>query len=157
MRGTILGVQGATGVLVTDDHRRFDFPLSEWRSAGAPVAGQIVDFVEEGGQARGVFAVPGAAVRAGGHSNSFVLSAIALACLVLGFIVPVLPTIAAFVLGVIASGQAQVEHDENARLMARIAWIGALVLIAIGFLVMLAVFAFVGTLGYAGIMHDWHF
>ncbi|WP_395645988.1 hypothetical protein [Terricaulis sp.] len=157
MRGTILGVHGNTGVLVGDDQRRFDFPLSEWRSPGTPVAGQIVDFVEEGGQAGGVFAVPGAGVRGGGHSNSFVLSAIAVACLLLGFIVPVLPTIAAFVLGVVASSQAQAEHDENALLMARIAWIGALVLMGLGILVMLVVFAFIGTMGYAGFMHGWDF
>ena len=158
MRGTILGIHGTTGVLVGDDQRRYDFPLSEWRSAGTPVAGQIVDFVEDNGQARAVFGVPGAGFRAGGgHSNSFVLSAIALACLLLGFIVPVLPTIAAFVLGVVASGQAQAERDENALLMARIAWIGALVMIGLGVLIMLAVFAFIGTMGYAGFMHGWDF
>lgn len=155
MRGTILGVHGTTGVLVGDDQRRFDFPLSEWRSGGVPAAGQIVDFLEEGGQARGVFAVPGAGNRATGiHSNSFVLAAIALGCLVLGFVVPLLPTIAAFVLGVVAASQARTESDENALLMARIAWIGALVLICLGLLALITIFGF---LGYASFMQDWNF
>lgn len=154
MRGTILGVHATTGVLVTDDHRRFDFPMSEWRSAGTPAAGQIVDFVEEGGQAKAVFAVPGAAHA---QSGSFVLGAIALGCLALGFIVPVLPTIAAFVLGVIGAQQARTEHDANALLMSRIAWIGALVLMVIGVLILLTVFGFVGMMGWGGMHHwDWN-
>ena len=41
---------------------------------------------------------------------------------------------AAFVLGVIGAGQAQSEGDETALTMSRIAWIGALVLLVIGFL-----------------------
>ena len=60
MRGTILGVHGGRGVLSGADERRIEFPLSEWRSAGTPLAGQVVDFVEDNGEARAVFAVPGA-------------------------------------------------------------------------------------------------
>lgn len=157
MRGTILGVHGTTGVLVTDDHRRFDFPLSLWRSPGTPAAGQIVDFVEEGGQARAVFAVPGAVYASVGQTTSFVLGAIALGCLALGFIVPVLPTIAAFVLGMIGAQQARTEHDANALLMSRIAWIGALALMVIGALILLTVFGFVGMMGWSGMHHwDWN-
>lgn len=156
MRGTILGVHSGRGVLLGPSDQRLEFALSEWRSAGTPVAGQIVDFVEDGGQARDVFAVPGVgAVRA--QSGSFVLSIVALVCLVLGFLIPVLPTIAAFVLGVIAAGQAKQEGDENALLMARIAWIAALVLLAIGMLAVLALFAFFGTIGLGAIWSGaWH-
>jgi len=153
MRGTILGSHDGRGVLLAADERRLEFPLSEWRSPATPVAGQVVDFVEEGGQARAVFLVPGAAAAGRSHTGSFVLGAIALGCLALGFIIPLLPTIAAFVLGVIGASQAQAEHDETALLMSRIAWIGALVLLLIGFLAILAVIAFVGTLGLSSMFH----
>ncbi len=152
MRGTILGVHDGRGVLLGLNDQRLDFPLSEWRSAGAPVAGQAVDYVEEGGQARAVFAVPGATLTRS-HSTTMVLSVIGLGCLVLGFIIPFVPTIAAFVLGVIAASQARAEGDETALLLARIAWIGALVMLAIGLLVILGVIALIGTVGVAALWH----
>jgi hypothetical protein len=154
MRGTILGVHDGRGVLLADGERRIEFPMTEWRSAGTPVAGQIVDFIEEGGQARGVFAVPGAsAAFTGPHSSATVLGIIGVVCLVVGFIIPLIPTIAAFVLGVVGAGQARTEGDETGLLLSRISWIGALVLLAVGFLAVLAVIAFVGTIGLAGIWH----
>jgi hypothetical protein len=152
MRGTILGVHAGRGVLSAADERRIEFPLSEWRSPGAPVAGQIVDFVEENGEARAVYAAPGA-VAGRPASGSMVLGAIAVGCLALGFIIPLVPTIAAFVLGVIGAGQARAEADETALLLSRIAWIGALVLLAIAALAMLAVFALIGTVGFAALFH----
>lgn len=152
MRGTILGVHDGRGVLIGANDQRLEFPLTEWRSPAAPVAGQIVDFVEEGGQARAVFAVPGASF-ARPHSGSMVMSAIAVGCLLLGFIIPLIPTIAAYVLGVIGAGQARAENDDTALLLARIAWIGALVLLVVGFLAIVAVFAFIGTMGFAALWH----
>ncbi|HEX8900486.1 hypothetical protein [Vitreimonas sp.] len=163
MRGAILGVHGGRGVLMVDE-RRLEFPMSEWRSATPPVAGQIVDFIEENGEARAVFAVPGAyaggATPARSYSGSFVLGAIGVGCLVLGFVIPLLPTIAAFVLGCIGASQAQAERDDTALLLSRIAWIGAVVLLSIGILAMLAVMALIGTIGFAAIFeglgpHDW--
>ncbi|MGH6951976.1 MAG: hypothetical protein ACREH4_14010 [Vitreimonas sp.] len=154
MRGTILGSHDGRGVLLTSDDRRLEFPMSEWRSGAMPLAGQAVDFVEEGGQARAVFLVSGGAAGVRGRSTAFVLGAVALGCLVLGFIVPLLPTIAAFVLGVIGANHAQSEGDETALLMSRIAWIGALVLLLIGFLAILAVIAFVGAVGVSGLLPD---
>ena len=152
MRGTILGVHDGKGVLLSIDDRRLEFSLSEWRSVGAPMAGQIVDFVEAGGQASAVFAAPGA-VAAGAASGSRVLAWVAVACLVVGFIIPFLPTIAAFVLGVIGAGQARQEHDETALLLSRIAWIGAAVLLVIGVLIVLAVIGIIGTVGFAAMWH----
>lgn len=152
MRGTILGVHDGRGVLLGANDQRLEFPLTEWRSAGTPVAGQIVDYVEEGGQARGVFAVPGAAAPRS-YSTATVLGAIGVGCLVLGFIIPFVPTIAAFVLGVVAAGQARDERDETGLLLGRIAWIGALVLLGIGLALVLGVLALVGTLGFASIWH----
>ncbi len=152
MRGTILGMHDGRGVLLAGE-QRLEFPMTEWRSAGPPTAGQIVDFVEDAGQARAVFVVPGATSAAPGrYSGSFVLGAIGVGCLVLGFVIPLLPTIAAFVLGAIGASQAQTERDDTALLLSRIAWIGALVLLSIGILATLAVFAFIGTIGMAAIM-----
>lgn len=156
MRGTILGVHDGRGVLLGDGERRLEFPLTEWRSGGAPYPGQVVDFLEEGGQARAVFAVPGvSSAFSAPQSGSRVLSIIGVICLVVGFVVPVLPTIAAFVTGVIAAGQAQQERDDTSLLMARIAWIGALVMLGIGLLIFLAIFALIGTVGLAGAFHGW--
>jgi len=150
MRGTILGVHDGRGVLIAADDRRIDFPLSEWRSPGAPTAGQVVDFMDEGGHARGVFAVPG--LSAGqSHSSSFILGAVALGCLALGFIIPLIPTIAAFVLGVIGANQAQAQRDDTALTMSRVAWIGSLVMLIVGLLAVMAVIAFVGTIGFASL------
>ncbi len=158
MRGTILGVHDGKGVLLGADERRFEFPLTEWRSAGTPVAGQIVDFIDDAGQARAVFAAPGAyAPIAQPHSGSMVTSAIAVGCLLLGFIIPFLPTVAAYVLGVIGAGQARTEGDNTALILARIAWIGALVLLIVGLLVLVVVFGLIGTLGLASIHNGWNF
>lgn len=155
MRGTILGVHDGRGVLLTADERRFEFPLTEWRSVGTPVAGLIVDFVEEGGQARSVFAVPGATLSAGAApvSGTRMMGWIAVGCLLLGFIIPLLPTIAAYVLGVIGAGQARAENDDTSLVLSRIAWIGALVLFVIGVVALLAVIAIFGTLGFVGAWH----
>ncbi|MEQ1818424.1 MAG: hypothetical protein ABL871_07410 [Terricaulis sp.] len=160
MRGTILGIHDGRGVLLGEGERRFEFPLTEWRSSGTPFAGQIVDYVEEGGQARAVFAVPGAssAPRFSGapESSSRVLGIIGIICLVVSFLIPLLPTIAAFVLGVIAAKQAKEESDDTSLLLGRISWIGAVVMLGIGFLAMLAIIAFVGTMGLAGMWHGWN-
>lgn len=157
MRGTILGVHDGRGILLGEGERRFEFPLTEWRSGGTPYAGQIVDYVEEGGQARAVFAVPGlgGASFSAPASSSRVLGIIGVICLVISFIIPLIPTIAAFVLGVIAAGQAQQERDDTSLLLARISWIGAVVMLGLGLLIVLGVLALVGTLGLAGLAHGW--
>ena len=153
MRGTLLGVHDGRGVLLGPNDQRLEFSLSEWRSAGPPLAGQIVDFVEDGGQAKSVFAVPGMSTASGAQSSSRVLGWIGVACLVVGFIIPFLPTVAAFVLGVVGAGQAQRDHDDTALLLNRIAWIGALVLLILGVLILLAIVAFFGTMGFAAAWH----
>jgi hypothetical protein len=159
MRGTILGIHDGRGVLLGDGERRLEFPLTEWRSGGSPYPGQIVDFLEEGGQARAVFAVPGASAQNFGvpepSSNARVLGIIGVLCLVVGLVIPVLPTIAAFVLGVIGAGQAQQDRDDTALLLSRISWIGAVVMLGLGLLIFLSILAFVGTMGFAGLWHGW--
>lgn len=156
MRGVILGVHDGRGVLSDAAHKRLEFALTEWRSAGAPAAGMAVDFVEQDGEARSVFAVPAGAqaaagVTAGAPSGSYVLSAVALACLAIGFFIPFIPTVAAFVLGVIGAQAAQREGDGSALLMARIAWIGAIILIGVGVLALMAIITLFG--GVFGLAH----
>jgi hypothetical protein len=153
MRGTILGVHGGRGVLLGVNDQRLEFPLSEWRSAGSPVAGQPVDYLEDGGQARAVFAVPGGIGAGRPASSSMILASIGVGCLALGFVLPIVPTIVAFVLGVLAAAQARADGEETALLLARIAWIGALVLLGVGLLLVLGVIALIGALGFAGVWH----
>lgn len=156
MRGTILGVHDGRGVLLGDAERRLEFPLTEWRSGGTPYPGQIVDYVEEGGQARAVFAVPGLSSNfSAPQSGARVISIIGIVCLALGFVIPLVPTLAAFVLGVIGANRARDEHDETSLLLSRISWIGAVVMLGFGVLIALTVLAFVGTLGFAGAFHGW--
>jgi hypothetical protein len=152
MRGTILGVHEGRGVLLGPNDQRLEFAMSDWRSAGPPMAGQIVDFVEEGGQAKSVFAVPGTSI-GGVQSNSRTLGWIGVACLVVGFIIPFLPTIAAFVLGVVGASQAQRDGDDTALMLNRIAWIGALVLMSLGVLLVLAFVVFFGAMGFSAAWH----
>jgi hypothetical protein len=156
MRGTILGVHGGRGIVIGPNQERLEFPLSEWRSPGTPAPGQIVDFVEANGEAQGVFAVPGALAGNGSPtSNATIMGAIGCVCLVLSFVIPFIPTIAAFVLGVIGAGQAKAAgNDDTGLVLSRISWIGALVLLVIGVLTILAIFALIGTLGFSAIWHE---
>lgn len=153
MRGTILGVHEGRGVLLGPNDQRLEFTLSEWRSAAPPMAGQIVDFVEEGGQARSVYPVPGVTLAGQPQSSARTLGWIGVACLVVGFIIPFLPTVAAFVLGVIGASQARRDGDETALTLNRIAWIGALVLLSLGVLIVIAFIAFFGAMGFSAAWH----
>lgn len=150
MRGQILGLEeGRIVLLGADDVRRVS-PLSEWRAPAAPQVGQWVDFLAEGDEARHVYPIPHAAPPAGAigrTSSSTILGAAGVACLVGGIVIPiVLPTLAALVLGIIGAGRAQEEHDQTGLLLSRIAWIGALILIGLGFLIMFSIFGFLGLL-----------
>ncbi len=152
MRGQMLGVDSIrqTGVLSGADGERLEFPLSEWRSPGAPAAGQWVDYVLADGQARQVYAAPAAPVAASAAPaatpGGTVFGAIAVGCLVLGFVFPILPTIAAFVFGVVGAGRAKAEHDNTGLILSRIGWIGALVLMILGLLFIAMAILFFGGL-----------
>ncbi|MGE3930947.1 MAG: hypothetical protein AB7G05_12355 [Hyphomonadaceae bacterium] len=158
MRGTILGVHEGRGIVTTSDARRLEFPLTEWRSPGAPGAGQQVDFAEEGGEARAVYAVPGGggvgSASVGAMSGSFVLGATSVACLAIGFFIPFLPTVAALVIGIIGAQNARREEDETALLLSRIGWIGAVVLLVVGMLALMAIIVlFGGVFGLAALLN----
>jgi hypothetical protein len=162
MRGQILGTDAARGVavLVGADGGRLEFPLSEWRSSGAPFAGQWVDYVEADGQARQVFASPGApgSTHVGGTSMGTVFGALSLGCLLFGFIIPLLPTIAALVLGIVGARRAKEDGDETGLVLSRIGWIGAAALLLLLLLLIAAVLLFFGGLmAIAGVAGGWPF
>jgi hypothetical protein len=151
MRGQILGVETTrgVGVLVGADGARLEFPLSEWRSASAPAAGQTVDFVLENGQAKQVYGLPAAAApapigAAPGRQGS-TLGGIAVGCLALGFLIPVLPVIAAFVLGLIGAQRSREEGDESGLVLSRVGWIGSIVYFALGIIITLSALLFLGA------------
>lgn len=150
MRGQILGIEDGRGVLLGLQDERRTFALSEWRSAGQPAAGQWVDFVAEGDGARSVYLIPmHAPATAGGFSgtsSSFVLGAIGVGCLALGLIIPFVPTLAAFIFGVIGAGRAQDERDATGLTLSRIAWIGGLVMLALGIVALAIMLVFFGGL-----------
>jgi len=180
MRGVILGVYNGRGVIGVEGDRRIEFSLTEWRSLGAPEPGQGVDFVEENGEARAVFATPPAppivppaapsapppqpqpasppvspSVSSGGSSTSFTLGIVGVCCLLLGFVIPIgLPTIAAFVVGVIGAAQARKDGDNTGLILSRISWITALVLLLLGILALIAIFMFWSSFGLAAIMRE---
>jgi hypothetical protein len=156
MRGTILGVDGQRGVLLDISDRRFEFALSEWRTPGLPRPGQVVDFVEQDGEARAVFLVPGQAAPAA-QSNSVMLGAFSVGCLALGFIIPLVPTLAALILGVLGAKRAHIDNDETGLILSRIGWIGALVLLIVGIVALAAVATMLGGLAGLWALHvDWN-
>ncbi|MBL8551054.1 MAG: hypothetical protein JNJ73_13795 [Hyphomonadaceae bacterium] len=153
MRGHILGLEATRGVglILGVDGARLEFPLSEWRSEGAPAAGQAVDYVLDAGQAKQVYAVPAgaaAAVAPGApRSNTgSVLGGIAIGCLALGFLIPLVPTIAALILGLIGARRAQEDNDETGLVLSRIGWIGAVVLLGLGLILLFGALLFFGGL-----------
>ncbi|MGE3141938.1 MAG: hypothetical protein AB7L65_01345 [Hyphomonadaceae bacterium] len=149
MRGQILGVEADGGVILDADDVRVAFVMADWRSPAPPQIGQAVDFVPEAGGARHVYAIPNptpAAPSSTRPTGAFVLGATGVGCLALGLVIPVLPTLAAFIFGMIGASRAQLERDDTALTLSRIAWIGALVLMGLGMLAMLVVFAFFGSL-----------
>jgi hypothetical protein len=166
MQGQILEVDVAakTGTILGDDGNRYGFTAVDWRAADVPGPGVRVDFVPgEGGVAREIFPLPGAASAGAApyagpatavppqsypprppSNNSQMLGWIGIACLVLGFVLPILlPTIAAFILGLIGADSAKRHNDSTGLTLSRIAWIGAVTTFALGMLLLIFAFAFV--------------
>ena len=174
MQGQILEASAAkSGTILGDDGNRYQFTAVDWRTADSPAAGMRVDFVPgEAGTAREIFPLPGAtsfgAPPAAGApvmsnvpppsypprppaNNSQMLGWIGIACLVIGFVLPiVIPTIAAMILGLIGADTAKRFNDTTGLVLSRIAWIGAVVLLALG--VLLLVFAFAFLMPFVGAM-----
>lgn len=71
MKGKILGFSEAegTGAIVAEDGARHKFARADWRGERAPAAGVTVDFESEGGMAKEIYPVTGAALAALGNIN----------------------------------------------------------------------------------------
>lgn len=160
MRGQILEVQASGGgTILGADGNRYGFARSDWRGPGEAHAGADVDFIAGSGTAADIFPLPGQSHAAPSSSapagavastaprssegSSVALGTIGIVCLALGFVVPIIPTLAAFVLGLVGADSAKRHNNESGLILSRIAWIGALALTAIGILlvVTLAIFA----------------
>lgn len=139
MRGQILSVDGAsrTGLVLGNDGNRYSFAGADWRGQKAPLAGNEVDFVADGGTAREIYGVSGRRDHYGSEiDNSVTLGWLGIICLALSFIIPVLPTIGAFILGLVGAADAKRSGNGTGLALSRIAWIGALLmaLVVVAFL-----------------------
>ena len=152
MRGQVLGVDANGGVILGADDGRLSFVRADWCSEASPQVGQVVDYIAEDGKARHIYVIPHAAqpAHAAQATSSFVLGAVGVICLAIGLVIPVLPTLAAFIFGVIGAGHALAEGDRTALTLSRIAWIGALLLIGLGVVMLVVLLAFFGS--FAGFM-----
>jgi hypothetical protein len=156
MQGTILQVETGrrSGIILGNDDNRYSFSEPDWKPADPPVPGLDVDFIAADGRATEIFTLPGqpagspswvpprpkpASAPTSAEGSSVLLGLIGIGCLVLGFVIPLLPTIAAFVLGLIGADSAKRHNNETGLILSRVAWIGALVLTVIG--VLLLIFA----------------
>jgi hypothetical protein len=107
------GLEGG-GLILGEDGNRYSFLLHEWKADHVPVIGTPVEIP--------AFEIP--------PSNASLFAGIGMGLLVLGIIVPILPSIAALIFGLLGASSAKRHKNRNALIFSRIAWIGALVLIA---------------------------
>ncbi|HHY48478.1 MAG TPA: hypothetical protein GYA10_01840, partial [Alphaproteobacteria bacterium] len=114
MRGQVLqaGPNG-DGLILGADGNRYSFSREDWKGIPAPVAGDEVDFIAGDGRAGDIYplpapkAVPAAVAAAQTEGSSVMLGTIGILCLVLGFVIPVLPTIVAFIVGLVGADSAK--------------------------------------------------
>jgi hypothetical protein len=160
MRGQVLQVDAAAGggIILGSDGNRYSFNRSDWKGPSTPAAGSEVDFISGDGVAQDIFPLPGASSSASAFSastsivaaptrtqsegSSVLLGVIGILCLVLGFVIPVLPTIAALILGLIGADSAKRHNNESGLILSRISWIGALILLIAGTLLIIGAMMF---------------
>lgn len=155
MQGQILQVDtvARTGIILGDDGARYSFGAGDWKAADMPASGTTVDFVPAEERATEIFTLPGFGAAAQprtvyvqpqqtAQNNSVLIGTLGVAALVLGFIIPILPTIAAFILGLIGADSAKRHRDSTGLVLSRIAWIGALVVMIGGILLLMFAFTF---------------
>jgi hypothetical protein len=155
MQGQILQVEDEKGLILGDDGKRYGFSASDWRGSAPPVIGATVDYLVEDSRARQVFPVPQQAFPRPPHatSNAVLLGWIGIGCLLLGFVIPVLPTIAAFILGLIGADSAKRTGDSAGLLLSRIAWMGAVVILVIGIALLSIGFTFLSFMLHQFLQH----
>jgi hypothetical protein len=138
MQGQILSYHAASdsGLILGDDGLRYDFGPGAWRGQGGLFAVQRVDFLSEGVIAREIYPLHDprlvvASDAAPSGNSSQLLGGIGIACLFLGFVIPLVPVIAALVLGLIGADIAKRHEDGTGLVLSRIAWIGAVVILVL--------------------------
>ncbi len=138
MRGQVVETRPAGGQILGEDGQRYKFMGTDWKSVAGAEAGTEVEFVPVGERATQVFAVRPAgggweaAARPASGDSSVLFGWIGIACLVLGFAIPVLPVAAAFIFGLMGASVAKARGNATGLLLSRIAWIGAVAMTAIG-------------------------
>lgn len=152
MQGQILQVDDRrrAGLILGGDGKRYEFVAADWRGAKPPVVGMPVDYVTADTAAREIFPLH---ARAGvgayaspGSDNSVVLGWLGIGCLALSFVIPILPTIGAFVLGLIGAGAAKRSGNGQGLMLSRIAWIGAALLVTAGLVLLALGLSFLGLM-----------
>jgi hypothetical protein len=160
MRGQVLQVDAAvgSGIILGSDGNRYSFNRSDWKGPSTPASGAEVDFISGDGVAQDIFPLPGSSSSASAYAastarvaapprsqsegSSVLLGVIGILCLVLGFVVPLIPTIAAFILGLIGADSAKRHNNESGLILSRISWIGAVILLVAGILLLVAMMLF---------------
>jgi hypothetical protein len=157
MRGQILETDAAGGgTILGSDGNRYSFARSDWKGPTAPAAGNGCDFIAGSGTAQEIFPLPGRASASSYASaqataapavrrdegSSQLLGILGILCLVLAFIVPVLPAIGGLILGLIGADSAKRHRNDAGLTLSRIAWIGSLIVLALAVIVILALIVF---------------
>lgn len=168
MRGQVVETRAAGGQILGEDGQRYKFMNTDWKGAGGAADGMEVEFVPVGERATQVWAVratsdhwapgtraPGgnrevaarpsgdhwaSAEKPAGDDSSVLMGWLGIACLVLAFVVPVLPLAGALIFGLTGASAAKARGNDTGLLLSRIAWIGAVVMTVIG-MVLVAGFA----------------
>jgi len=52
MKGEVIHITEVEGIILTEDGKRFKFQMTEWKSEQNPQKGDVVDFVEDGEEAK---------------------------------------------------------------------------------------------------------
>lgn len=138
MRGQVLETGAAGGQILGEDGQRYKFMGTDWKSAVAAASGGEVDFVAVGERATQVYPVratggwEAAARPVNGGDNSIFLGWLGIGCLVASFLVPVLPVLGGFIFGLMGAAKAKAHGNSTGLILSRVAWIGALVMTAMG-------------------------
>ena len=154
MQGQILQLNDAerTGLILGSDGKRYPFTSADWRGGNPPSLGGNVDFVAAEDAAREIFPINSGAFASAMSSassvaptdNSIVLGWLGVGSLVLSFMIPVLPLIAAFVLGLLGASSAKRTGSSTGLMLSRVAWIGSLVLVLAGVILVALGLSFLG-------------
>lgn len=135
MRGQVLQADAGGGLVLGEDGNRYRFATGEWKGSTPPAPGAPVDFLVDGGSAREVFQLSAAGapipVAAPDRGNSELLGTLGIAFLVLAFVIPVVPLVVALILGLVGASSAKTFDNRTGLVLSRIAWIGALALMAV--------------------------